>query len=346
MKLLSLRLQNFRNYTDFVFEPDGLTVLVGKNGVGKTNIIEAIRFLTIFKSYRSKKQIEVIKWSEDWMRLEGRAKIANKNRTLEMYQDKTQKVAKIDKVNKNITQMIGLFRSVLFAPEDLSLVQGAPGLRRKWWDIVLSQKDRKYLKKLVMYYKVLKNRNHLLLKIFSGLANQDELDYWDNQLVENGEFLQKTRRTFTEHFNKSASHYYHTVSSEQQNLQINLKIKDISLPLLKERLNFDIKMRATTAGPHLDDFYFELGGRDLATFGSRGEFRSVILVSKIIEADFLREENDLPVILLDDILSELDQKRRNHLFEMFGEHQVIMTTTDAAGIEEKVRKGAKIVELN
>jgi DNA replication and repair protein RecF len=347
MILQSLRLTNFRNYGDYVFEPRDLTILVGPNGVGKTNLIEAIRCLTIFKSFRAKRQSEIIRWGQEYLRL--RAKVGSNDKTyeIEFYQDSQQKQIKINQVKKNISQSMGFFKGILFLPEDLAMIKGAPGLRRKWMDILLSQKRSKYLRTLVRYYQVVKNRNQVLSRIVAQISEQDELEYWDNQLLKTGRALQDERKKMIDFLNTRASQLYHRISDRFQSLVIKPQVRPLDYQSLKQRLPIDLKVSATTIGPHLDDFHFELAGRDIATFGSRGEYRSVILALKILEAEFLAEDNgqDKSIILLDDILSELDSNRRRYLFNLFNSHQVILTTTDIGAVEEKVRKKAKIVNL-
>ena len=344
MKLLSLRLKNFRNWEDFVFEPDKLTIIVGQNGVGKTNILEAVRFLSLFKSLRAKKQADLTRWGQEYFRLEARFLQKKENR-IEVYQDKTQKVGKLNSVRKNLAQIVGEFRTVLFAPDDLLIIQGAPALRRRWLDLILIQKNKKYLRNLAKYYQVMRHRNQVISRIAARISQRDELEFWDQQLLELGQNIREQRETMINEFNHQLGAEYQKISGKNQKLLIKTKFRKFDKEHLKDSFLTDLKLGSTTLGPHHDDLVFDLGGRDIGAFGSRGEYRSVILALKIEEANFLAVDDDRPVILLDDILSELDENRRQRLFQLFGKEQVILTATDTAGIEESVLKKAKIIKL-
>lgn len=346
MKLVSLRMTNFRNYQDYLFKPDSLTIISGPNGVGKTNIIEAVRFLTLLKSFRARRQTEAINWAQEYLRLEGKIKLNTKEIKIEIYQDRVQKQVKIKEVKKNVASSLGYFKTVLFNPEDLMMIGGAPSLRRRFLDILLSQKDSVYLRTLVAYYQVVRNRNQVLVRIAAHLSEQDELEFWNERLLELGVVLQQKRRELADFFNQYLSLAYQKISGQNQDLSFQLKDRPLDPELLKNGLALDLRLASTTLGPHHDDFMLELNGRNLASFGSRGEYRSALLALKVIESQFLAKNGDWPVVLLDDILSELDSQRRKHLFELFKEQQVIMTTTDSHLIDEEVRKKAKIINLS
>ena len=346
MKLLSLRLQNFRNYQDYIFEPDGLTIIIGPNGIGKTNILEAIRFLSLYKSFRAKKQADLTRWGQDYFRLEARyQRQSQKEKKMEVYQDKTQKVGKLNGVKQNLAQMVGELKTVLFAPDDLLIIGGAPALRRRWLDMTLAQKNKKYLRNLVKYYQVMKHRNQVVMRVANHISQKGELDFWDEQLLALGKNIREQREAMIGEFNQHLGAEYKKISGKDQVLLIKTKFRKFDKEHLEESLLADLKLGSTTLGPHHDDLMLDLAGRDIGAFGSRGEYRSAVLALKIAEANFLSIGDDRPVVLLDDIMSELDENRRHRLFKLFSQDQVILTTADTAGIEKKVLKKAKIIKL-
>lgn len=345
MKLLSLRLQNFRNHEDFLFEPEDLTIIVGPNGVGKTNIIEAARLLSVLKSFRARRQAETIQWGKNYFRLEAAIEKENKKFQLDIYQDSLVKSIKINGVEKRISEALGFLKTTLFTPEDMGLCAGAPALRRRWLDILLSQKDLRYLIKLVACARVVKSRNQVLARLGAGISEMSELEFWNAKLLELGSYIRDRRAEAYNEFNQSASAFYHQISGKTQSLILKPKVRELTKSALDASLASDIKFAATSIGPHHDDFSFELASRDIASFGSRGECRSAILAIKMVESLFLSAENDPPVLLLDDILSELDASRRSQLFTLFDRQQVIMTVVDINQIDESIRKKAKIIRL-
>jgi len=346
MKLISLRLQNFRNYEDYIFEPDGLTIIVGPNGIGKTNILEAIRFLSLFKSFRAKRQADLARWGQDYFRLEASYQYQPpKEKKIEVYQDKTQKIGKLNGVKKNLAEMVGELKTVLFAPDDLLIIRGAPALRRRWLDMTLAQKNKKYLRNLVRYYQVMRHRNQVVIRVATHISQKGELDFWDEQLLTLGKNIREQREVMIGEFNQHLGAEYKKISGKNQKLFVKTKFKKFDKEHLAESFLADLKLGSTTLGPHHDDLIFALNGRDIGAFGSRGEYRSVILALKIVEANFLSSGDDRPVVLLDDIMSELDENRRHRLFKLFSQDQVILTTADTAGMEKKVLKKAKIIKL-
>lgn len=351
MIIKSLSLENFRSYQKYQLNFDKTTIIVGPNGVGKTNIIEAIWFLSNGRSWRSRDEGELIFWDQDFARIS--AKLSDNHQAIEIFLSNGQlqnKQLKVDGVKRRFLELLGVMPAVLFTPESIQLIDGAPSLRRKFLDIVLSQINRQYALALLEYSKVLQERNKLLFHIKMGKSKPDELEFWDEKLVATGSAIMLKREELVKFFNQHISANYHHISGEDEELRIRYhpsvereKFGEI-LIALQER---EIEQTASTHGPHRDDFRLYLGDRDLATFGSRGEYRSAILALKMTELKFIESKiGEQPLLLLDDIFSELDSTRRHHLAKIVSGVQTIITTTDLDHIEESLRKKAKIIELS
>lgn len=363
MYLKQLHLEFFRNYLslNLDFTP-GITVLVGQNAKGKTNLLEAIFMLAIGKSFRARRQLEVINWdNRDYARLETYAEIGNETKHLELILDnrsKFHKVAKIDSVEARFLEYIGTLRAVLFVPEDLNLISGSPALRRRYFDVALSQIDRKYLYALLQYDKILHNRNSLLQNIKAGRAQADELKFWNEELAKEAAYIIQQRWLTVQSWNKAISSLYSEVAGGQDfELEVkykaavtleDLKEESIARVLqqeLEEQSAREIELGYTLVGPHREDYSFYLGGRNLALYGSRGECRTAVLVLKLQELSHLSQKTgERPIFLLDDVFSELDKTRRKALLARIREGQTIITTTDK-GYFKDMEEGLTIKEM-
>jgi DNA replication and repair protein RecF len=374
--LKSLDLTGFRNYQERHFDFDRVTVFVGRNGIGKTNILEAIGFLALARSFRARNDKEVINWEAEAARVVGQTNEAIIEIALS-HQVKGGKLIKINGINRRSIELLGHMMVVLFLPESLGLVAGAPQLRRQFLDLILIQEDRKYAYHLVQLQKVLRQRNKLLRQIDEGVADRGQLLFWDETLVEHGSHLLVARVNLLRKLNETLSHHYETMSEKEGILQLSYKAASVSessgeqnkfsdplaCPLDRQEWSeilmkslADYQYREIAAGnslygPQRDDFTFMLNNRPLSTFGSRGEFRSAILALKASEADFLiacnkEREQEIPLIfLLDDVYSELDEQRRGQMVKLIDNHQAVITTTDVSHLSEDLLKEGKVVEL-
>jgi len=353
--LKHLFLENFRNYKKYSLDFNKTTILVGPNGIGKTNLIEAIYLLSTGRSWRTRRDSEVVFWQKDFARII--IKTTNdKELVLEMViqqipnPDYPQlKLIKINGLKKRLTDLLGKLPMVLFSPEEIQLLDGPPVLRRRVLDILLCQLDRKYTLALLDLGKIIRGRNRLLYFIKIGKSQIKELTFWDEKLVTLGSFIINKRLKTLEVLNKNISQIYQTISGMDEELKIKYKEsvrpENFSETLFSHREQ-EIENTATLFGPHRDDLVFLLLGKNITTFGSRGEYRSAILALKVAELEYLKKESDrVPILLLDDIFSELDKNRRLHLNKIIEESQTIITTTDLHQIEENLRKKAKIIEL-
>lgn len=353
--LKSLSLENFRCYEKYLVKFDHTTILVGPNGVGKTNILEAIYLISTGRSWRTSREGHLVRWEKDFAKVT--AKINNsKEAIIEMVIQRAPtpdypqlKIIKINGVKKRLIELLGKLPTVLFSPEEIQLIDGPPNLRRRFLDMILCQVDQKYTLALVDFFKVVRGRNKLLYYIKIGQSKIDELVFWDEKLVVLGSFIIKRRQKIIESLNQNLTKTYQTISGQKEDFK--LKYKSTVLPAnfqktILEKRSSEIENTATLFGPHRDDLIFLLENRHLAAFGSRGEYRSAILALKIAELDYLKNQSEeTPILLLDDIFSELDKNRRLHLAKIISGQQTIITTTDLDHIERGLKEKAKIIEL-
>lgn len=367
MKLTQLSLTNFRSYKKFSLGLDKTVILVGPNGVGKTNLIEAIYMLSIMKSYRALTDSEVIRFGEEFAKITGRIenselKIASQKSKkgdsanldsqatnsdeIELVIHQNRKKAKKNGAEKPLSQLIGTLKAVLFSPEQLEVITGPPRRRRRFLDSLLSQINPRYTNNLLEYQKALHNRNALLLAIKQGGASAAELYFWDKRLIETGTVIGRERAELVRRFNKLLSTHYQAVADSHEEVMIVPRFQVPTHELFQEHLSADIQLAATTVGPHRDNFTLQIGRRDLGLFGSRGEWRSALFALKATEVTFLQEQAQAaPVLLLDDVFSELDKRRRERLFAHPAVGQTILTTTDLSYVTTSLKDQAQVVEV-
>lgn len=355
MQVKKLFLQNFRNYNlqEMAFE-NNINVLVGNNAQGKTNIIEAIYFAALGKSPRTKKETELIKFNEthseikiDFSRIGGQKKI-------EVFLNKgSKKSIKVNQINLlKIADLMGNLPIVYFAPEDLKLVKESPDDRRKFLDICLSQISKKYFYLLIRYQKVLDQRNKLLKSTNNLGVIKDTLPVWDAQLCEVGSQIIFRRLKLINKLTNYANEKIKTLTDGKE--EINLfytgitgktenEIKENIDKILQTNLDKDIRLGYTTAGPHRDDIKIEVNGIDVREFGSQGQQRTTTLALKLAEVEVFKDEyNEYPILLLDDVMSELDETRQNNLLKACKNIQTIITTTQINGYYKSHAKIFKI----
>ncbi|MFZ5366080.1 MAG: DNA replication/repair protein RecF [Patescibacteria group bacterium] len=352
MLLKQLRLSDFRNYSQKEFSfSEGTTLIVGPNTSGKTNLLEGIYLLATGKSFRAGLESEMIAYDQDLSRVKGR--ILNKGRTdLEIILTRGEvlgeKVAKkkyqVNGISKRAVDFVGKLRAVYFGPEDLDLVTNSPSLRRKYLDSVLSQVDREYSRSALSYEKGLRQRNRLLERIRDEGASRSQLLFWNQLLIKNGEYITRKREEFIEFIN--------SVQYSVFSFKLEYDKSIISPARLEDYAEEEVAAGVTLVGPHRDDFTFthpvcdRLTHRDLSAYGSRGEQRLSILWLKLAELEFISEKvGERPILLLDDIFSELDKKHRKLVLEIIPSQQTIITTTDLDLVEKEYQKQKEVVKL-
>lgn len=338
MYIKSLSLRAFRNYTAATVLPtQGLNVFYGKNAQGKTNLLEAVFLCCLGRSHRTPREKEMILDGEESAAVELKCVKTNVGRTIRYNLLRSEKHRiLLDGVNvTRIGELMGQLNVVLFAPEHLTIVKDGPQERRRFLDMELSQTYPSYFFTLQQYQKVLRQRNNLLKAVRFNEQLIMTLPDWDAQLARLGAYLMAERAAFTQKLGALARENHKDISGGSELLSVeyapNLPALDekTMLGALTQSRETDLKMRTTTVGPHRDDLALLLNGRDLRVYGSQGQARTAALALKLSELSLIREETgEWPVLMLDDVMSELDQSRRRYLMERILPVQTLITATE------------------
>lgn len=335
--ICKLILSNFRNFANREIKfSDGINVINAENAKGKTNVLEAIVFLSLGKSFKARKEIETIKYEESIASITGITSI----NTLEVKITNGEngwpkKRLLVNGVPRRLIDFAGNIKTVLFAPQDLELVTDGPSLRRNFLDTVLSLTDREYRRSLGSYEKGVKQRNRLLLRIREEGISRTNLLFWNQLLIKNGNYITEKRKDLIDYVN----------SLGKCNLEYDSSV--ISESRLDQYKNEEIMSATTLVGPHRDDFIFLKNQRDLSSYGSRGEQRMEVLWLKLAELSYVEEITKIkPILLLDDIFSELDHMHRKIVMQTFNNHQVIITSADEHNIDQLIIKKEELRIIN
>lgn len=340
MIIKSLELCNFRNYEDLKVQfSSGVNIFYGDNAQGKTNILEAIYLGGTTKSHKGSKDRELIMMdkSEAHVRLFIDRDGFTHKIDMHLKSRKSKGIA-IDGIPiKKSSELIGLAHMVFFSPEDLSIIKNGPGERRRFIDMELCQLDKVYLYNLTKYNKILNQRNHLLKQVGLNQNLLDTLSIWDTQLVEYGKKIVESRSAFIDQLNVIIFDIHKRLSGNKEELFIkyvpNVEADEFEKKLSQSR-NKDMLIKNTNVGPHRDDIQFLIKGIDLRKYGSQGQQRTSALSLKLAEIEMVKKViGEKPVLLLDDVLSELDRNRQNYLLDSIKDIQTIVTCT---GLEEFV----------
>ncbi|KKP40076.1 MAG: replication and repair protein RecF, DNA replication and repair protein RecF protein [Candidatus Peregrinibacteria bacterium GW2011_GWF2_33_10] len=332
MFIKSLKLENFRNHKNLSleFNDKGFNVFYGRNGLGKTNVLEAIYVLALTKSFHSVHPKELISWGADFFRLKGQITSDRDYEVEFFYQNEpnVKRAIKKSGINISIKKYLGSILVSFFSPEELNLIYLEPLRRRKYLNIVLSQIYPEYLEALMRYEKALIQRNRLLNLISDNKASVSDLESWDRELVLYGNRITESRKKFFKEIFQDMNEFYKKISGGNDDLQIKYKFSENLEKDLKNSLKEDLARRITSHGAHREDFEFYLNDHLASHFGSRGECRTIILALKLAERNFFKKQMKFsPIILLDDVLSELDHERQNHLLHLISGSQVFLTTS-------------------
>jgi len=330
MELESLTLKNYRNYGDLTLEfSDGVNVFLGENAQGKTNLLESIYVLALARSHRTSSDKDLIQWTEKEATISGRVKRAISDPPLSLNFSNKGKKARVNHLEQSkLSQYIGQLNVILFAPEDLELVKGAPSVRRRFIDMEFGQMNPLYLYNTTQYKRILKERNAYLKRLqLKQTTDTVFLDVLSEQLVNVGAQILLARESFLKKLEQAAQPIHAEISDQRETLHlvynssVNFEEKDdlagvtaaFEAALLKQRAR-EIMMGSTLLGPHRDDLQFIVNDNDVAVFGSQGQQRTTALAVKLAEIDLMQQETgEYPVLLLDDVLSELDANRQTHL---------------------------------
>jgi len=340
MIVKTLELKDYRNYTGLnIGFSSGTNILYGENAQGKTNILEAIYLCGTTKSHRGSKDREIIRFGQEEAHV--RATIEKKQVAhridLHLKKSKTKGVA-IDGIPiKKQSELFGMLNIVFFSPEDLYIIKNGPAERRRFIDMELCQLDRIYMSNLSNYNKVLQHRNNLLKQIANDKTLTDTMQIWNLKLIEYGIKIIESREKFVYRLNELVGEIHNKLTGGIEHLKLlyepNVKACDFE-DALKRSYDRDLNLKTTNVGPHRDDLNFLLGDVDIRKYGSQGQQRTAALSCKLAEIDLVKSIiNDNPVLLLDDVLSELDRQRQNYLLGSIGDIQTIITCT---GLEEFV----------
>ncbi len=351
MYLENIELQNFRNYdtTELSFSPS-INVLIGENAQGKTNLIESIYFLAMSRSHRTSRDRELIRWDSDFSKVKGLLKKKSHSVPLEIILSKRGKMAKLNHLEqKKLSDYIGQLNVILFAPEDLSLVKGSPSVRRKFIDMELGQMNKIYLHHLAQYQRILKQRNQFLKQArYDSNYDKVYLEVLTEQLAAEGAEVLYARFRFVKRLNNWAQAVQADISNDKEELHIRYKTTanataEMSVETIFAGLKEDyqtaetqeIDQGTTTIGPHRDDLVFYVNERNVQTYGSQGQQRTTALSLKLAEIELMHEiTGEYPILLLDDVLSELDDSRQTHLLNSIqNKVQTFITTTSLDGVQ-------------
>ena len=336
----SLSLKNYRNYENLNLNfSNGTNIFYGNNAQGKTNILEAVYMSGTTKSHRTNKDLELIRFSEEESHI---STIVRKNGIshkidIHLKNNKSKGVA-IDGIPiKKASELFGMINFVFFSPEDLNIIKNGPSEKRRFMDIELCQLNKVYLSNLANYNKIVIQRNRLLKDLYFRKDLEDTLDIWDFQLYEYGQKIIEMREAFVERLNQIIFNIHHSLSGGKENLKI-VYLKNCEKENLLEQLKInrekDLKLKTTTVGPHRDDLGFYFDGMDVRKFGSQGQQRCAALSLKLSEIELVKSTTgDTPILLLDDVLSELDKNRQNYLLNHIHDIQAMITCT---GLDEFV----------
>lgn len=334
MYVESIELENYRNYRDVKVEFGRNTnILYGNNAQGKTNILESIYMAATTKSHRGSKDRDIIRIGEDESHIRLFVNKQDISHRIDMHLRKSKnKGVAIDGIPiRRAIELYGLLNVIFFSPEDLTIIKNGPAERRRFMDLELCQISRLYYQNLSSYNKILNQRNNLLKQIYYNKNLMDTLDVWNTQLVDSGVRIIKERRNFIEMMNEIIGDIHSRLTSGREKLEIIYECnvdEDSFEKALQEKLDTDLRYSSTQSGPHRDDISFLINGIDARKYGSQGQQRTVALSLKMAEIKLVKKIiNDNPILLLDDVMSELDTSRRDALIEEIKDIQTIITCT-------------------
>lgn len=349
MIIKSLELANFRNYEELNISFDkGTNILYGDNAQGKTNILEAIYVSATTKSHKGSKDKEIINFNKEEAHIRTYLEKENVETRVDMHlrKNKSKGIAIDGQKIKKAADLMGLLNVVFFSPEDLSIIKDGPAERRRFADMELCQLDSFYLYNLNHYNKIIGQRNKLLKDMYFQPELKETLNIWDSQLVSFGSKIIERREQFVKQLGDIIFDIHKKLSGGKEELVIAYE-PDVSIEDFEKQMKYnqdkDIRLKQTTTGPHRDDFSFVVNGVDIRKYGSQGQQRTAALSLKLSEIELVKKiSKDTPVLLLDDVLSELDSNRQNYLLNSIGNIQTIITCT---GLDEFINNRFEINKI-
>ena len=346
MRVQSLSLKNFRNYEQASITPDsGVTVFTGPNAQGKTNILEALHLCCLGRSHRTARDEELIRWGADSARVQILTQQLDGTHEVTILLSRTQKKKKLVRIGarqaERIGELFGHVCGVLFSPEDLSIVKDGPAERRRFLDMQLSQLRPQYFYSLQRAVRTLNQRNALLKEIARHPSLLPTLDMWDEQLARVGAEIAQSRRQAIAFLDEEARRAHASLTDGREELRLWYISQTVDAPDAAEQLlgrlraarSEDLRRMTTTVGIHRDDMGVTINGKEARTFASQGQQRSAVLSLKLAQLEMAaRETGEAPILMLDDVMSELDPQRRRQLIERIDRVQTFVTCTDLSDL--------------
>ena len=348
MIIEGIKLINFRNYNNLsvLFNPN-INIMVGRNAQGKTNLLEAIYICSTGRSFRTSRDREIIKFEKGEAYVGANLKVGELEKWTEikLHREKSKRI-KVNKIElKSYKELNTGLKVVVFSPEDLKLIKEGPNLRRSYLDSSISQLKPLYYYNLNRYYKILIQRNNLLKSIRYKSNLPDLIEVFDIQMARFGSLIILERESYINRLLIEAKINHNVITKNMEILDIQylrsiedgkslIEIETCFLKILKESRKKDIETGTTNKGPHRDDFAISINGKDSKTYASQGQQRSIVLTLKLSEVEMIKKDTGYnPILLLDDVYSELDEERRIHLTKLFSKMQTFITLTDAVDID-------------
>ena len=357
MWIKKIKINNFRNYKSQEINLEkNINIFYGENAQGKTNIIEAIFLSSMGKSFRAKKDKEMIMLGEEKSNIEIEYEKTDRDGKIKIELG-NKKIVYINGIKiKKLSELLGKINVVIFTPDDINILKGGPQNRRRFLDIMISQLRPNYMYNLNLYLKTLEQRNNYLRQIKEENKNENMLEIWDEELSNYAINIYNYRKEFIEKIKNKIKNIHSEITNNKEEIEIEYLSECISkeryLELLKQRRKLDIIKGYTTKGIHRDDFNIYINKKELGIYGSQGQHRTAILSLKLSELNIVKDEiGESPILLLDDFMSELDEKRRKNFLEKINDVQVIITCTEKIDIENKeilvynVKSGNAIKEI-
>lgn len=356
MNITKLELMNFRNYKKQIFDNfSNLNIIIGKNGIGKTSIIEAIYLGSLAKSFKTNNEQLIMRNNSEFFRIKIYYFDYGPKKNLEVFYDKDGKKTKINsKIQRKLSEFISQYRVIILSPDELKLIKSSPNTRRNYINIQISQLHKEYLHFLNNYNILIKNKNDFLKKLmFNSNLDKRYLDILDEKIVEEGMKIYSYRKKYIDMINDYINDIF---TNYQQNSKVSIKYisdyevddKEKLLNILKKNRNKEINIGMTAFGIHRDDYEFIQNGNNAKEYSSQGIQKLIVLAMKLSEVQiFVKKYEIYPILLLDDLFSELDEKNRNNIFKSLDSKiQVFITTTDLKNINKRIINKAKVFDLD
>ena len=349
MYINKIKLTNFRNYDEQEINlGKNINIFYGDNAQGKTNIIEAIFLCSIGKSFRTNKESELIKFNKDISSVYIEYEKSDRDGKIKIDLNNKKSIYTNGIKIKKFSELLGNINTVIFTPDDINILRDGPQKRRRFLDIMIGQLRPNYIHILNMYNKTLEQRNNYLKQIKENNKQEEMLDIWDEKLAEYGEKIYIYRNEFIEKIKNKINKIHKSITNEKEEIKVeyisNCAQKEEYIELLKSRRKLDIIKGFSTKGIHRDDFFIYINNQLVNVYGSQGQNRTVVLSLKISELQVIYDEiGEYPILLLDDFMSELDEKRRKNFLENIENTQVIITCTDKIDIDNLEYKEFNVI---